>query len=105
MLKPRNSYDIEVNLAKYTYDPMVITGWRIPKPGRYELQLSYDFDMRSIKKKFGKGCKDIVPRRHLRRHTATDRREVDSVCEAADPKIHRSSQEAPQTKLGRAWQP
>jgi hypothetical protein len=53
------TYDFKVNLKKYNYDPNVVGGWQLPKAGKYELLFSYKFDRAAVKKRYGKGCKDI----------------------------------------------
>ena len=58
-LGPGKTHDIPVKINRYLYDANVITGWRLPGTGEYELQLEYTFNREATKKKYGKGCDSL----------------------------------------------
>lgn len=53
------SHEIKVNLKRYRYDPVFISGWKIRRPGKYSIKLQYKFDRKQVKKDFGRGCVSI----------------------------------------------
>jgi hypothetical protein len=58
-IAPGKKHEITINLKKYMKDPSVIAGWRISKPGVYQMKMRYNFDRKLAKSKLGKGCKSI----------------------------------------------
>lgn len=53
------SHEIKVNLKRYNNDPVFISGWKIRRPGKYQVKLHYKFDRKQVKKDFGRGCLKI----------------------------------------------
>lgn len=58
-LAPGQTHEIEINLNEYRFDPKVITGWRFPKHGRYDITLIYEYDRSLAVVDYGKGCRDL----------------------------------------------
>lgn len=58
-LKPGEKLELKVSINRFDYDPDVITGWRVPKPGDYQFVLRCHFNREYMKKKYGDGCKGI----------------------------------------------
>lgn len=56
-LAPGKSYSFDVKVSLYTHDPLLISAWKFPKPGDYELVFNYEYDRKAAKKSFGRGCK------------------------------------------------
>ena len=50
-LEPGKTWSFQEGLARYMHDPKWITGWKLPKPGTYTLEFTYEYDRAAQKQR------------------------------------------------------
>ncbi|MHC4164713.1 MAG: hypothetical protein ACYSUM_21555 [Planctomycetota bacterium] len=50
-LEPSKTWSFQESLARYMHDPEWITGWKLPGPGAYTLEFTYEYDRAAQKQR------------------------------------------------------
>jgi len=50
-IEPGKAWSFKESVARYMHDPEWITGWKLPKPGTYTLEFTYEYDRAAQKQR------------------------------------------------------